>query len=128
MEASRRIILYGNSVILGAIGAALRRCPRFEVVSQAPAPQPATALKKGNRDVLLFDLEAPHTESVFSLLKADPTVLLIGVGPGVNLVDIWSSRELRDISMPDLVGLLEDRIDDLSTVPGGAEGRPSFRG
>ena len=128
MNPSRRIILYGNSVILGTIGAGLRRCPQFRVVTQAPTPRPAMALHKGNQDVVLFDLEAPHTEAVFSLLKDDPTILLIGVSPSTNLVDIWSSRELRDISMLDLVGLLEGRIDDLSTVPGGAEGRPSFRG
>ena len=128
MNPSRRILLYGNSVILGTIGASLRRCPRFEVFTQTPPQQPEMALRKGNQDVVLFDLEAPHTEAVFSLLKADPTILLIGVSPSINLVDIWSSRELRGISMPDLVGLIEGRIDDLSTVPGGAHGRPCFRG
>ena len=111
MNPSRRIILYGNSVILGTIGASLQRCTQFEVVSQAPPPQPATALQKGNRDVILFDLEAPHTEAVFSLLRADPTMLLIGVSPSINLVDVWSIRELRGISMPDLVGLIKSGIE-----------------
>jgi hypothetical protein len=51
-------------------------------------------------------LEAPHTEAVFSLLKADPTLLVIGVSPGINLVDIWSGRRLRELTLQGLLELI----------------------
>lgn len=106
MKPSRRILLYGNSLILGSIGASLRRCPQFEVTIQAPPLHETKALLKENPDVLLFDLEAPHTEAVFSLLKADPTLLVIGVSPSINMVDIWSGRRLRELTLQGLLELI----------------------
>ena len=86
MKTTRRILLYGNSVILGTIGASLRGCSGFEVTTlKTPLPD-AQVLDDAKPDILLFDLEAPHTEAVFSLLKTNPTLHLIGVSPGINLV------------------------------------------
>lgn len=116
MKPNRRILVYGNSVILGSIGASLRRCPQFEVATQAPPLHAALALLKENPDVLLFDLEAPHTEAVFSLLKADPTLLLIGVSPGVNLVDLWSGRRLRELTLEGLLDLIGKTENGLPVV------------
>jgi hypothetical protein len=106
VKPNRRILLYGNSVILGSIGVSLRRCPQFEVAIQAPQPNETKELLKKNPDVLLFDLEAPHTEAVFSLLKTDPALLVIGVSPGINLVDIWSGRRLRELTLQGLLELI----------------------
>jgi hypothetical protein len=106
VEPNRRILLYGNSVILGSIGASLRRCPRFEVVIQAPPLHETMALLEEDPEVVLFDLESSHTEAVFSLLKADPTLLLIGVDPGINRVDIWSGRRLRELTLQGLLELI----------------------
>jgi len=114
VKASRRILLYGNSVILGSIGASLRRCPQFEVTIQAPQPYETKELLKKNPRVLLFDLEAPHAEAVFSLLKADPTLLVIGVSPGINLVDIWSGRRLRELTLQGLLDLIGKTENGLS--------------
>lgn len=104
MKTSRRILLYGNSVILGTIGAILRRCPEFEVTTLPAPAQDARALDDAKPGIILFDLEAPHAEGVFSLLKADPTPMLIGISPGINMVEVWSGRQLRGLSMQ---GLLE---------------------
>ena len=106
MKPNRRILLYGNSVILGSIGASLRRCPQFEVAVRAPRIHETKALLQENPDVLLFDLEAPHTEAVFALLKADPSLLVIGVSPGINRVDIWSGRRLRELTLQSLLNLI----------------------
>jgi hypothetical protein len=116
VKPNRRILIYGNSVILGSIGASLRCCPQFEVVIQAPPLNETNALPKENPDVLLFDLEAPHAEAVFSLLKADPTLLVIGVSPGVNRVDIWSGRRLRELTLQGLLELIGKTENGLSVA------------
>jgi hypothetical protein len=106
VNANRRILLYGNSVILGAIGVGLRRCPQFEVTTLATPledPQDSDTLKY---DILLFDLEASQPEAPFFLLKNHPALVLVGISPGTNLVRVWNSRQLREMSMPDLFELI----------------------
>jgi len=107
VKTNRRILIYGNSVILGSIGAGLRRCPDFEVTTLTAPLQDSPAFDAVNPDILLFDLEAPHTEAPFFLLKTHPALVLVGVNPGTNLVRVWNSRQLREMSMPDLFELIK---------------------
>ena len=88
MKTTRRILLYGDSVILGTIGASLRGFSGFEVTTLKTSLADAQVLDHAKPDILFFDLEALHTEAVFSLLKTNPTIHLIGVNPGINLVEV----------------------------------------
>jgi hypothetical protein len=108
VKVSRRILLYGNSLILGSIGASLRRCPQFEVTTLKPPLQEAQAFNNVKPDILLFDLESPPTEAVFSLLKVNSTLLMVGINPDINLIQVWSGRQLRGMSMQSLIELLEN--------------------
>lgn len=107
MEAYRRILLYGNSVILGSIGACLRRCSQFEVMTLDTILPEMEVFHTIKPDIVLFDLEASTTESVFHLLKTNPALLLIGINPGTNLIRVWNSRQLQDMSMKDLFKLIK---------------------
>ena len=107
MEAFRRILLYGNTVILGSIGAGLRRCSQFEVMAMDNLLPEMEAFHTIKPDIVLFDLEASTTESVFHMLKIYPALLLIGINPGTNLVRVWNSRQLKDMSMKDLFKLIK---------------------
>jgi hypothetical protein len=105
-QATRRVLLYGNSVILGSIGASLRRSARLEVTScQSPLGDPRQ-LDSLKPDIILFDSEATHAETVLPLLESHPSVLLIGVSPDVNLVKVWSGRQLREMSLEGLIGMI----------------------
>jgi WD40 repeat protein len=110
----RRILLYGNSVILGAIGASLRRCSQFEVTTLSSPLEEVREFDAVNPDILLFDLETPHTEAVFSMLETNPNLLLIGISPDINLVKIWSGRQLKDISTEGFLDLIKNEIKGLS--------------
>jgi hypothetical protein len=94
VKVRQRILLYGNSVILGSIGACLNHCPQFEVTTPTPPLQELQDLDNVNPDILLFDLETIHTEAVFSEVKTNPSLLLIGISPDVNPVKIRSGRQL----------------------------------
>lgn len=112
MKASKRILLYGNSVILGTIGASLRRCPQFEVTTVLQPSQTAKGLDASKPGILLFDLKTTHPEVVFPLLETNPNLQLIGVSPGINLVKVWSIRELREISMQELLQVIKREAKD----------------
>jgi hypothetical protein len=104
MGANQQIFLYGNSVIIGSIGARLRRCSQFDVTTLTPPLHKTQAFDVPKPDIVLFDLEAHHTEDVLFLLKTNPSILMIGINPGDNVVRVWRSQQMQDIS---LLGLME---------------------
>ncbi len=113
MERKRRIVLYGNSVIMGSIGTSLRRSARFDVTTLPQPPQ--QELQALNPDVILFDLEAANSEFAFSLLESRPGLLLIGISPDTNLVKVWSGQQLRELSTSDLLRIIDTNALDSAT-------------
>jgi hypothetical protein len=124
VKITRQILLYGNSLILGSIGASLRRCSQFEVTTMASPLQKMQKLNALNPDILLFDLETIHTEAVFSKLKTNPNLLLIGISPDINLVKIWSGRQVRELSTQDLLELIKREANHLSAESDSDEDHP----
>ncbi len=108
MGGQRRILLYGDSIVLGSVGASLGRTSRFELI-RLPAPRPsAVELRACRPDVILFDIEDGHPAEAFCLLENDPDLLLFGISPDVNLVRLWTGRQYRELSADALVALIAD--------------------
>ena len=124
MKLRRRILLYGNSVILGSIGASLQRSAQFEVTKLAPPLDKALVHNPAKPDILLFDLETPRTEAVFSYLESNPGLLLVGISPDINLVQAWSGREFRELSTQGLFELIQSGAKDLPVGSNSNEDRP----
>lgn len=122
MKAKRQILLYGNSVILGTIGASLRRVSQFEVTKLVPPVQETQKLDAAKTDIVLFDLEATHPEAVLSLLEINPALQLIGISPDINLAKVWSIRELREVSTQDLLKVIKSEAKDSPVESDGNEG------
>lgn len=122
MGRHRRILLYGNSIILGGLGASLAHTPQFELSHLSPPLSGPAELKALEPDVILFDLENGHPEAAFSLLESDPELLLLGISPDGNLVRLWSGRQYRELSTNDLTAL----IDGLADSQGSAQSAPSM--
>jgi hypothetical protein len=127
VKAIMRILLYGNSLILGSIGDILRRYPQFEVTTLLPPPQEMQSLNSLKSDILLFDLETTRPEAVFSLLESDANLHLIGISPDTNLVKVWSIRELREVSVQDLCEVIRSEAKDPQVESGGSEARPFLK-
>jgi hypothetical protein len=125
MKAKQTILIFSDSVILGAVGASLRRTSQFEVMTLASLPKLAKKFDILTPDILIFDLENSNTGALFSLLEAHPTLQLIGISPDINLVKIWSGREMRDVSTQDFLELISDRIDRLSMGSAGDGDSPN---
>jgi len=101
----RRVVLYGNSVVVGMFDCTLRQSSRYDVLSLAPSDEDDLAALAP--DVVLFDLEASRPDAAFSLLESCPSMLLIGVNPDSNLVKVWSGRQLRELSTQDLMEVID---------------------
>jgi hypothetical protein len=119
-----QILLYGNSLILGSIGDSLSQFPQFEVTTLPATTEEMQKIDSPKPDILLFDLEITRPEAVFSLLESDSNLQLIGISPDVNLVKVWSIRELHELSMQDLFNMIISEANDSLIEPGGDEVRP----
>ena len=115
MEKRRRVLLFGNSVILGTVGASLRNFTNLEVTSLTATLPKETELKALATDVVFFDLEATRPDMLFSLLENCPGLLLVGLSPDSNLVKMWTGRQLRELSTQDLLKVIDGQMKD-STV------------
>jgi hypothetical protein len=107
MSRRTRILLYGNSLVLGGIGASLRAEGRFEVVGLPRSLPAASDVEALAPDVIVFDLETPGSAAAFSALESHPDLILLGVSPDDNIVQLWSGRQYRELSTKDLTALIE---------------------
>lgn len=106
MAERRRILLYGNSIILGSVRASLARSPEFELTSLS-APRPTQAeLEAMAPDVILFDIENSHPEAAFALLEAGSDLLLLGISPDGNVVRQWSGHQHYQLTTDELTALM----------------------
>jgi hypothetical protein len=112
MEVSRRIILYGNSLILSTLANSLHRCPQFEVTVLSPPLPETKEIEALKPDVVLFDLESSRTEAVFPLLESCPKLLLIGISPDKNEVKTWAGRQLKELSTEGLLKVIDQQLKD----------------
>jgi hypothetical protein len=106
VKETRRVLIYGNSVILGSIGASLRRRPQLEVMMCEPLHGDLQPIEALDPDVVLFDVASTPAEALFPLLESRSSMVLIGVSPDVNLVKVWSGRQLREMSLVELTEII----------------------
>lgn len=106
MNGRRRVILYGNSIILGTLGASLTQHLDLEVLPLSPPLPGAEALAALRPDVILFDIAAARPGPVFALLETCPNLLLIGVSPETHQVRLWTSGQEWAGTTMDLVKMI----------------------
>ncbi len=113
MERRKRIVILGNSLILGTLGESLRRCGQFELTALVPQLPEARELEALKPDAVFFDLEAPRSEMVFSLLESHPRLLFLGISPDSNVVKMWAGRQLRELSTQGLLEVIDEQLKNL---------------
>src|SRR4030066_132871 len=99
----RRVVLFGKSIILGTIGASLKRYPDLEIIPLSLPLPDSQVIKDLAPHVILYDIESAHPDHALALLETYPELLLIGVNPDNNQVLVWSGRNLHELSTQDLV-------------------------
>jgi hypothetical protein len=104
----RRILVYGNSLVVEGVGASLRRAGGFDVLRVDPPLPGPSGLEDLAPDVVLFDVEGQHPEPVLALLESLPDLLVLGLSPDGNVARLWTGRRYHDLTTGDLAALFDD--------------------
>ncbi len=76
----RKLVLYGNSLVLSSLGASLKKRPAMTVVVvDERRPDANDRLRSLQADVALVDLAATEAQVAFELCRLNPTLLVVGV-------------------------------------------------
>jgi hypothetical protein len=118
MEKRQRIFILGDSLILSAIGENLRRGGQFDLTNLA-LPKDVREIESMKPDAILFDLETPHMEFIFSLTESCSKLLLVGISPDTNIVKVWIGRQLQELSMQGLLAVIKEQMK-VSRFEGGS--------
>ena len=107
-EDLRKVIVYGDSLILEGVRARLEDCAGIQVISLNP---PCTVLAKeimAQRPVaLIFDSAAGQPEFPAFLLQ-QPNLLLIGIEPETHKAWVWSGRQAAAVEAADLLNVIRN--------------------
>lgn len=108
-ESQRRVVLYGDSLILAGVRASLEQCPNLQVLSLDPTlDEPIDAVRACCPATFVFDLDAVRPDFQLSLLQ-QPGLLLVGIDPETHQAVVWSGREEAAAVAADLISLIDER-------------------
>lgn len=108
MPTRRRVVLYGDSVVLAGVGRSLERYPRLEVVLlNASGEGVARDLRALSPAAVIVDLSIITPAFALSLLDTCPDLLIIGLDPGGNGLLVLSGQQARQLTTEDLARLIE---------------------
>ena len=105
-ENQRRVILYGDSLILEGVRASLETCPDVQILLLDPSQdKPLEAIRACCPAALIFDLDAVQPDFQLSLLQ-QPGLLLVGINPETHQALVWSGRQAAAAVAADLIDVI----------------------
>ncbi len=105
---TRKVALYGNSVVMSSIGTILQERPEFEVQKIEWLPSGISETPHSFLpDVILFDLATAPADLAISLLRRHPKVMLIGVDLVKSEMLVLSGEQSRLVTAADLVQVIK---------------------
>jgi hypothetical protein len=115
----RTVVLYGNSLLMASLGAALRGQEGLHLkYIEARGPESAQKLQTFRPDVVLFDLSTAQPDFMLSQFAARPQTRLIGVDPDGRRLLVLSGREFKGLAVSDL---LQAILETPASPEGGGE-------
>lgn len=114
MHAQRTVALYGVSVFMAAIEAALNTTPGFQVVrlnaSLADAERRLGCIRP---DIVIADVTDAHTDISLSFLMRHPHLPVIGLDLASNKVVVLSCEHPSMTTLDELIGIIHARVPAL---------------
>ncbi len=110
MTVGSCLVLYGNSVFLAGIKAELERYVALELITVEAGCADVTDLIRARRPrAILFDLAMAQPDFAVSLLRGQPSLLMIGVDASSDEMLVLSGHPAQALSMADLVNVIRPR-------------------
>lgn len=111
-EQKRIIVLYGNSLVMGGIGANLSNQPNLSLHQvQSDGPELARQLAALHPDVLIFDLATDRPDDIWDWLQEQPHCLLLGIDLHRQQIHQWRGQQTRALTMQDLVTAIQQETN-----------------
>ena len=115
MEKKRRVVVYGNTVVLAGIEASIILDQGCEVVPH-PWPMDRQALCTLDPDVVIFELDAVPSEFPYTLSRERPGLLLIGIDPETNQALLWYGQKAEGWTSQDLAEVIHQAKPQISVA------------
>jgi hypothetical protein len=105
---TRQVILYGDSLILQGVCAALADCPDVELLWLDPALEwPPETIPACCPAVFIFDMAAIRPDFQLALLQ-QPGLRLVGIDPETHQAVVWSGRHEAAVVAADLFDIVQE--------------------
>jgi hypothetical protein len=102
-KSMRRVILFGDSLILEGVRASLAACPDLEIIRLGASVEDLFEIIRALCPaVFIFDLQAVRFDFQLSLLQ-QPELQLIGIDPESQQAMVWSGRQKAVVVAADLI-------------------------
>jgi hypothetical protein len=104
----RTVALFTNSLVVSSIGASLEGRAGLQVVRVDPAlPGAMRRLSRLRPDIAIVDLSTAQSDLSISLVRQNPGLMVIGVGPSSKELLVLSGHTTGVLTTDDLVQLIE---------------------
>jgi hypothetical protein len=108
MDKPRKVVLYGNSLVLGGMKASLQSYPNLQIITLDISPETGLRdLCALDASVVIFDLATVPSEFPLSLLHEQPELVLIGMDAAGEKLLILSGQQARTLTTSQLVQMID---------------------
>ena len=104
MEKRRKVLLYGDTLLLAALHASLVSYSALDVIAVPASEKDVLSLKP---DVVIFDAGAIQPKTVHEMTEKVSDLVMVGIDSSRNRGSIWSRQHLHELSTCNLVELIE---------------------
>lgn len=104
----RRVALCGDNLVLSVIGACLQKDPAFQVQKIQDMSQVSGNAKLP--DVILFEFHTVKPDSVLTLMRDYPTVMLLGVDLTKSQMVVLTGSSFRLLTIDDLIKAINKKF------------------
>jgi hypothetical protein len=125
MKQPLKVVIYGDTLLLGCLRASLASHACLELVSVEAHATGKQVLADLHPNVILFDLSAGEPAFLYAIATRPPGPLLVGVDSASNRVVTWRGQQLCRLSMAELVQAITADGGDCHSVGDDDAGAPT---
>jgi hypothetical protein len=114
------VVLLGDSLLIEGVAFSLTNRPMMNVIQIDPALlQMRDCWKCLEPDLIVFELGAPWSEELLTLLNEQPHIQLAGLDPSNCRLVVMTSHQYRTQTMQELLQVVEDQTKEQNAFPEG---------
>jgi len=111
MDGQRTIALIGDSILMEGVRLRLEACREWTVVQIDPARSDLwSTLRRLVPALIITELDAPWGDALFTLLRDEPDLQLIGLDPTQGRLIVLTGRHYASRTLQDLLQLVQEQV------------------